>query len=123
LKLTHPASLSLLRYDRFKSGKRKGLPAFRLVSEGVGRELDVSAQRIEIVEGAMTMRRCADADDEVWSIDGCEDLLPPDDVLKQQQTKKRKGGGAPKAPKGRRKKGEAAAAGAAAEAVAMDDEA
>lgn len=55
-------------FDENTKGERAGRPRWILVPETMDHELDVSASRCEIVNGASTIHGCDDADDEEWDI-------------------------------------------------------
>lgn len=61
--------LAPMRQNGYFSQKSRsvGRPKWKLVHEGAGKELDISADVCEIVK-ARTMRGCADADKEEWDI-------------------------------------------------------
>lgn len=61
--------LAPMRQDGFFSQKSRsvGRPKWKLIHEGAGKELDISADVCEVVK-ARTMRGCADADKEEWDI-------------------------------------------------------
>lgn len=82
--------LAPMRQDGYFSSQKSrsaGRPKWKLVHEGAGKELDISADVCEVVK-ARTMKGCADADREEWDIlddeievDLSKIVIPPQTIV------------------------------------------